>query len=66
VAKNKIVTTSISGSQVTINTDYFDYLDYLRLIYVPNIGYFMITGIEDDNDGIIYTKTNSIFYRSRS
>jgi hypothetical protein len=57
VAKSKMTTTSISGSEVLIDTEYFSYLEYLRLIYVPNIGYFMITGIEKGNDGIILTKT---------
>lgn len=56
VAKSKI-TTMVDGVDVIIDTPYFDLLDYLRLIYVPNIGYFMITGKEEDTEGFAYTKT---------
>jgi len=31
---------------------YYDYLLYKRLVSVGNFGYFMITGVEQDNDGI--------------
>lgn len=38
------------------DTDYYDWLEYRRLVFVENIGNFMITDIEIDNDGIIEKK----------
>lgn len=32
--------------------EYYNYLDYKRLIYIPNIAYFMITGLQEIGNGI--------------
>ena len=37
--------------------EYYDYLEYRRLVYLENIGYFMITGLSTSGDGIHETKT---------
>lgn len=50
-AKSKTTIIS-SGTEVEIDTPYFSYLEYLRLIFVENVGYFMITGKEETNDGV--------------
>lgn len=39
-----------------IKTDYFDFLEYRRLIIVENVGNFMITNVETKDDGIVETK----------
>jgi hypothetical protein len=39
-----------------VETDYYDSLLYRKLIYLPNIGYFMITEISESNDGIVKQK----------
>jgi len=36
--------------------DYYNFLDYRRLVFVDGIGHFMITGLETDNDGVMETK----------
>jgi hypothetical protein len=43
--------------QLTITTtEYYDYLVSKRLIYIPDVGYFMITGCEETDDGIAKEK----------
>ncbi|MBP7510062.1 MAG: phage tail protein, partial [Prolixibacteraceae bacterium] len=39
-----------------IATDYYNWLQYRRLVYVDNIGTFMITEISRENDGMMETK----------
>ena len=43
----------INGEKV----EYYDYLEYRRLIYLEGLGYFMITEPEKEGDGIVETKT---------
>lgn len=40
----------------TVDTPYFSYLDYRRLVYIQNIGYFMIVDFPEDSDGFSDTK----------
>lgn len=40
-----------------IETDYYDYLEYRRLVYVDTIGTFMITEVEIENDGLVERKS---------
>lgn len=35
---------------------YYDYITYRRLVYLENIGYFMITDVKETNDGIMKYK----------
>jgi hypothetical protein len=35
-----------------VDTDFYDYLTYRRLVYIENIAYMMIVGISETNDGI--------------
>lgn len=47
----------IAPSKVNgVTTEYYASLEYRRLIYIENIGYFMITEIDKINDGIMETK----------
>jgi hypothetical protein len=39
-----------------VPTPYYDLLEYRRLIYVENFGYYMITGVETNDDGIVKEK----------
>jgi hypothetical protein len=48
--------SKITSNNVEIDTPYFELLDYRRLVYIEDIGYFMITQIDQDNDGVIETK----------
>ena len=41
----------------SVAVEYYDYLEYRRLIYLENLGYFMISSISTDGDGINKTKT---------
>lgn len=41
---------------VTTDCEYYDYLVSKRLIFLPDIGYFMITSVEEKNDGITNLK----------
>jgi hypothetical protein len=36
--------------------DYYDSIEYRRLVYLEDIGYFMITQVDENNDGIIREK----------
>ena len=38
-------------------TEYYDYLVAKRLILIPDVGYFVITSVEEFNDGITNLKT---------
>jgi hypothetical protein len=39
-----------------VASDYYDYLQYRRLVYVDGVANFMISGIETENDGVIELK----------
>ena len=39
-----------------VPTPYYDLLQYKRLVEIPDIGWFMITGVEIDDDGIVKEK----------
>jgi hypothetical protein len=39
-----------------IETEYYDFLEYRRLVYLNNLGYFMINEITENGDGITKTK----------
>ena len=40
-----------------VEVEYYEYLEYRRLVYLEDLGYFMITSIAKDGDGIEETKT---------
>ena len=43
--------------EVTLTeTEYYDFLVSKRLIFIPDIGYFIITEVEEENDGITNVK----------
>lgn len=42
---------TLDSNGVVIDTPYFSYLDYRRLVYIQDIAYFMIVDIEEDFDG---------------
>jgi len=54
---NSKIQTKISGIEETIDTPYFDLLDYRRIVYIEDIGNFMIVEIAENDDGIIHTKS---------
>ena len=41
----------------TTSVEYYEYLTPKRLIYLPDVGYFIITEVEEINDGITNLKT---------
>ena len=45
----------IDGKYVRL--DAYDLIESKRLIYVENLGYFLINGVTENSDGIKYTKT---------
>jgi hypothetical protein len=62
---NSVGELSFDADEMIKNTDtgadidmpYYDYLEYKRLIYIPNIGYYMITKVEEKKDGKKGSKT---------
>jgi len=39
-----------------IRAEYYDYLEYKRLVYLEDLGYFMITNVDKDGDGVAESK----------
>jgi len=39
-----------------VQTPYYDLLEYRRLVMIENLGYYMITGVETNDDGIVKEK----------
>jgi len=56
--ENAFQTTAFQVADV-VSTDceYYDYLVTKRIIFLPDIGYFMITEVDEFNDGITNLKT---------
>lgn len=50
------MTVTENGVERIVMADYYEYLDFLRLVYVEDIGYFMITSVESENQAFIRTK----------
>lgn len=51
-ARSKTSILKETGEEIIIDTPYFDYLDYKRLVYVENIGYFMISSMNIEDNGL--------------
>lgn len=61
ISERKLVSRFNSFSELTFRADeyidniymeYYEYITYRRLVYLPETGYFMITEVSEQNDGI--------------